>query len=225
VEPASDRLAEEYDPRITAAGRFQIEYELVDVNPDHVRRVELWCTRDQGQTWSAYQNDTDRRSPVDVHLLDEGLYGFRLVVNSLDAPAPRIPQDGDPADVWILVDRTRPQARITSARFGEGTASGVLQIQWSASDDLLDECPVTLRFSEQPGGPWSTIAGDLPNSGRYDWRLDRLPPRYLYLQLEVRDRAGNTAIHELTRPVIGEGRTPQAHIRDVRPIPDRWPSG
>ena len=50
------------------------------------------------------------------------------------------------------------------------------------------------------GGPWTPIAGDLPNSGQYIWQLKANLPQRAYLRLEVRDAAGNVATFESSDP-------------------------
>jgi hypothetical protein len=212
-------------PRVTASPRFQLEYELLEMGPSRATRVELWYTQDRGQTWQLLAADPDQQSPIDVEMPREGLFGFSLAVYSDDARAPRPPQDQDPADIWVVVDWTKPVARLTSARYGTGIGRDILEIHWQASDALLVDRPITLLFSESPAGPWTTIASGLPNTGSYEWRVDQRTPRQLYLQLEVRDRAGNTTLHQLDRPVSTESVAPRARIRGVRPLDARQPPG
>ena len=40
----------------------------------------------------------------------------------------------------------------------------------------------------------------------------------LYLRLEVRDEAGNVAVHETAQPVIIDQSRPTARLRGVRPV-------
>ena len=157
--------------------------------------VDLWYTRNNGRSWERYGSDSDAQSPVEVRLEQEGLYGFKLVVYSHDAPASRPPQDGEPADIWIVFDHTKPVGRIISAHYGKGARKNSLLITWEASDAMLGERPITLNFRASQHESWNPIASGLPNSGSYEWRLDKRTPRQLYLQLEVRDLAGNVSSH------------------------------
>ena len=207
-------------PRVIASPQFQIDYDLLDVAPADVVRVELWFTTDEGRTWQLYpEADPDNVSPMNVDMGSQGLFGFRLAVHSRLVPA-RPPQDGDPADIWLVVDDTPPRVRLTDARFGEGLDRSSLVIQWEAADPFLAEFPIALKFSEYPGGPWSSIATGLPNSGQYTWRLDSRSPRQIYLRLEAHDMANNMAFDELARPIQTEGHTPKGRILDLRPLPE-----
>lgn len=204
-------------PRMTRLTRFNLEYDVQGVGPSGVSRVELWGTRDGGRLWQRWSEDDDRRSPILVEVDGEGVYGFRIVVESGNGLRGHMPRSGDPAEVWIGVDQTPPQAAITSARYGRGEEAGRLSIFWRADDAALHPRPVTLLFSAGPNGPWTTIAAGLPNDGRYDWRVDHRVPESIYLRLEVRDEAGNLAVHQLDRPIANDGLVPRGRIRGIQP--------
>src|SRR3989304_4765450 len=119
--------------------------------------------------------------------------------------------------------RKRPRCshgklRITAAELGKGSAEGRMNISWEAADKMLAERPITLVFSQNPGGPWTTIAAGLENTGRYSWVIDSRVPLLIYLRLEVRDEAGNLTISESPDPVALDQLRPAAKIKDVRPV-------
>ena len=224
-------------PRITSSPNFEIEYDLQGVGSKGARVVELWFTRDEGRTWELYGSDADRRSPMEVRLKNEGMYGFRLAVHGHDTPAPEAPQDNDPADIWVAADWTKPVGRITRAILtgaeqmatssfderiggqlgGQGQAN-VMSIEWVAEDALLDPHPITLSYSATAEGPWTPIASALDNSGAHDWRIDRQLPERLFLQIEIRDIAGNitSTVYDASDALLGG--TPAGKILDIRPI-------
>ncbi len=203
-------------PNMTRARRFQLEYGVDSVGPSGVRRVELWQTRDTGRTWQPVAVDDDNRSPIIVEPPEEGIYGYRIVVESGNGLAGPPPQSGDVAEIWIGVDWTRPTAELTSAIYGSGRKAGELEVHWQAEDARLARRPVSLLFSDTPGGPWSPIASGLPNNGVYHWRVDSRIPKEIYLRLEVRDEAGNMAAHELQRHIPNDGLVPQGRIRGLQ---------
>jgi hypothetical protein len=215
---------------MTNARSFQLEYDVESIGPSGVRRVELWQTRDGGQTWKPVAVDDDNRSPIVVEPAEEGVYGYRIVVQSGNGLAGRPPGPGDLAEIWIGVDWTEPTAELTSAIYGSGARAGELEIHWQAEDARLNERPVSLKFSDAPGGSWSTIASSLPNKGVYRWRVDGRVPPQIYLRLEVRDEAGNLAVHELERPIPNDGLVPRGTIRGIKPLEEarrtlsRWPT-
>jgi hypothetical protein len=203
---------------MTPSRRFQLEYALDGVGAGGVRQVELWGTTDGGQTWSAWQQDPDRQSPVEVEVNQDGLYGFHVVIvanNGLAGPAPR---NGEAADVWVAVDSTPPQLRLTSAIYGHGDRTGQLEIRWLAEDRWLAERPVTLMYSDRPDGPWTTIAAGGPTSGQFYWQVEPRVPRQVYLRIEVQGRVGNASHDQVTEPVSLHGLVPSARIRSIRPM-------
>jgi hypothetical protein len=205
-------------PRMVNSRTFDLEYEVDSVGPSGIGRVELWGTRDLGQTWRRFTAVSDRRTPLRVSVPEEGIYGFRVVVTNGSGFGAKPPLAGDPPDLWIGVDLTRPTARIVSAQQGVESEAGQLIISWQADDKLLAARPISLAFSPTRGGPWTPIAAGLENTGRYAWPIDNRTPPQLFLRLEVRDEAGNVGIHETTEPVTIDQSHPIARIRSVRPV-------
>jgi hypothetical protein len=203
---------------------FPLAYDVESVGPSGIASVTLWGTRDGGKTWVEWGADTDHRSPIDVEVGGDGLFGFRIVAKNRDGLAGETPQPGSVPDIWVNIDTSIPTARITAAPYGVGEQAGRLDIRWEAGDANLNERPVTLLFTDDPNGRWTTIAAGLPNDGRYIWRVDAHVPRQVYLRLEVRDKAGNLGVHQLTEPINVAGLRPKARIRGVLPI-DQTPRG
>lgn len=204
-------------PRMVNSRLFELQYDIDSIGPSGIARIELWGTRDNGRTWRSYAVDEGSRSPLMVNVDEEGFYGFRIVVTSRTGPSGRPPQSGDQPEIIVGVDMTKPNAQITSVEQGCGPDAGKLVISWQAEDRmLLAARPTSLMFSETPGGPWTTIAAGLENTGRYAWSLDRRLPPQIYLRLEVRDEAGNVAEFETKDPV--HGMNPAVQVRDVRAV-------
>lgn len=195
-----------------------IDYEVDSVGPWGVSEVELWGTRDGGQTWRRYAVDDDNRSPVTATVEGEGNYGFKVVVHSAGGFAAAPPKPGDRPEALVHVDLVRPEATIESVQQGTGNAADQIVIRWSADDAQLAANPVTLYYSAQPAGPWSIIAAGLQNTGKYEWRAERHLPEQLYVRLEVRDAAGNTTTFQSAEPVVVRRPRPQVRIRQVRPF-------
>ncbi|MAR13410.1 MAG: hypothetical protein CL681_25990 [Blastopirellula sp.] len=208
---------------MTKSVRFSLDYDLDTVGPAGVASVELWTTTDGGKSWQNWGRDPDNQSPFYVEVDKEGVYGFRMVIhgNNLLASAP--PKSGDLADIWIGVDTTTPQARITSAQYGEGQQTGSLVIRWEAFDAALGELPIKLKYSASPDGPWNTIAAALANTGEFVWKADPNLPAEIFLRLEALDRAGNVAIYQPAEPISVRGLTPQGRIRGFRAVDDPAP--
>lgn len=213
-----DGLPANTEVRMVNARRFELQYDIESVGPAGIARVELWSTRDHGQTWTLHTTDSDNRSPAQVEVDGEGLYGFCIVVHASNGLGSRVPQSGDVPEVLIGVDLTRPQVQLVSALPGTGNQADHLIIKWEASDAQLDPRPISLYYSPQPGQPWQTIATGLENTGTYAWRLAPEVPDELYLRIEARDAAGNLSEQVSFQPVKIHRPRPQGRIRHVRPV-------
>jgi len=205
-------------PQMVNSRLFELDYHVDLAGPSRIGRVELWGTRDGGRTWTSFGVDNDNRSPMLVTVHEEGLYGFRVGVENGVGLKSGKPQSGDPPDVWIGVDLTEPTARILSAEWGTGDQAAQLTIRWEADDQMLSARPISLFYGATPGGPWSTIASGLENTGSYGWSVDRRLPEPVYLRLEVRDEAGNVGSFEAPEAVSLDPRRPVVRIRNVRPV-------
>jgi hypothetical protein len=214
---SQDRLPEGVEPIYTNRLRFGLEYDVNTVGPGGVSEVELWATRDGGQSWSRWGADPDRRSPFEVEVDGEGVFGFRIVVMSRGGLASRPPQPGEEADSWVVVDATAPRVILRGAAYGEDERAGQLEITWDAADTNLTDKSVTLSYSDREEGPWTRIVGDLANQGSHFWRVDsRAPPR-IFIKVEVRDGAGNVASDQTREPIRVEGLVPSGKIRRIIP--------
>lgn len=212
-------------PHLVNKPRFELLYDVEATGAAGVDQVELWITRNGGGAWTKYGLDEDCRSPISVTVPGEGLYGFRVVIETtvgLRSPAP-VP--GDLPDIWVEVDVTKPQVRLVSADQGHGDEADRLVVCWEASDLHLGGRGIALRWAQSPEGPWNTIASGLENSGRYAWRLDQRVPRQIFLLLEARDEAGNVSSNQFAQPVSLDLIRPQGRIRDVRPLGAAPPGG
>lgn len=206
-------------PILSRSQRFTLDYDLNSVGPSGVRSVQLWVTPDGGHSWTKWTEDEDRKSPIEVEVDREGVYGFTIIVENNEGLSASFPQPGNIPDFWIGVDQTKPYAELTSAKYGTGAKTGRLDIHWKASDDFLVDRPVTLKFSSDPSAGWQSIVSNIANSGKFSWNVDRHIPQKVYLRLEVLDRSGNLGVHELSEPVSTRGLVPKARIRGMRQVP------
>ncbi len=217
-EHDSGQLPPGVTPKEVSSRTFALEYALEEVGRWGVSKVELWGTRDHGQTWQCYATDDDNRSPIQVTVDGEGLYGFRIVVYSAAGTGTFPPRAGERPELWVAVDLHRPTVELTSIEPGSGNQADYLVLRWQAEDDNLEERPISLFYSSRPAGPWSTMATGLENTGEYAWRLERHVPARFYLRLEARDTAGNLAAYQTAEPVLLERPRPTGRIEGVHPV-------
>jgi hypothetical protein len=199
--------------RLVNSTRISLNYEVKDVGPSG-SIVELWIKK-EGQKWQKHDT-VPNQSPCVITVSEEGRYGFTLVAKSGVGLGDRPPQEGDPPQVWVEVDLTKPTIRLINVDVGRGPDAGRMTISWSASDKNLAQQPVTLSYAAERGGSWTPIASNLESSGRYVWQVPRDGVRFL-VRAEAVDKAGNVGADETREPVIVDLSQPKGLILGVEP--------
>ncbi len=105
-------------PRMVNSRVFELEYKIDSVGPSGIRCLELWGTLDGGRTWLSFGVPKQIKSPLVVGVEREGLYGFRVAVENGAGVWSGKPRPGDPPDVWVSVDLTKPSVHIRDVRPG-----------------------------------------------------------------------------------------------------------
>jgi hypothetical protein len=214
----TDSFSRDIKPLYSNTKTFSLDYRVDNEPGAPIQDVELWGTTDQGQTWSVWGSDPDRRTPFDIEVETDGLFGFRMVIIGSNGLASNRPRNGDNADAWIHVDTDTPYAKLTSALYGTGSEVGSLIIEYQAKDEYFGDRPISLFFGETPEGPWQVISRSIRNQGRFAWPADPNLPPTIYLKMEAIDAAGNIATSVLDLPVNVEGIAPRGRIQGFRPI-------
>jgi hypothetical protein len=199
--------------------RAALEYRLDQVGPSGVSKVEVYITSDGGKTWQRLCEDPDRRSPADLTLPGEGLYGVRLAVTNGNGFGGAPPAPGDQPLCWIEVDMTKPHAQLHEV--DPVVHDGALEIHWTAADKNLGPEPVSLYYAAKKEGPWLPIARGLRNDGVYRWSFPRDVGGHFFLRLEVVDRAGNLARCDSDSPVVLDMTEPRAMVVGITGVTAR----
>ncbi len=212
--------SDDFDSSLQMIGskQFRLNYGIDAIDPSGVARVDLWMTRDGGQTWNSWGNDADNTSPFPVEVTEEGRYGFRIVVHSRDGLTGRGPASGDKADIWVHVDTQSPLTQIVSVPYGRGPEAGRLAINYRVADPHLTLRPINISYSSNPDGPWTAIGEGLRNEERFLWKPTSNVPDRIFLRLEARDRAGNVGVHQLSQAIDVSGLVPRGTIHGVVPV-------
>ncbi|HXG08168.1 MAG TPA: hypothetical protein VNK04_00090 [Gemmataceae bacterium] len=198
--------------------RISLNYKLEDVGKSGVAVIELWYTRDpQARNWQKHNEQTNPQPPYVVEVSEEGLYGFTLVARSGVGFGEQPPRVGDPPQVWVEVDLTKPRVQLLNLEVGRGPEMGNLTITWSATDKNLGPRPITLAYAERPEGPWTVIAANEENSGRFLWRMPPDVPYQFYVRVEATDLAGNVGSAETAKPIVVDLSQPKVRVLGVDP--------
>ncbi|MBY0586784.1 hypothetical protein K2X85_06385 [bacterium] len=198
--------------------KFEINYDLEEVGRSGVSVVGLYWTYD-GVTWNYHGDDEDQKSPFQVEVDAEGVFGFKLVARSGAGLGDDPPRAGDQPDVWVEVDITPPEVDLRPPQPGRGTSSGILDIEWQSRDKNPAPKPIRLLYAEVSTGPWIPIADGIENSGKFQWEIPNDPkmPYKFFVRLECRDRAGNVGRAETPTPVVVDLMKPKIKILRVEP--------
>jgi hypothetical protein len=211
--------------RIVKDREVTLDFSLAKVGPSGVGSVELYLTRDDGQTWKRYADIPEPVVPMPgghcqrtLQLPGEGVFGLFLVVKSRAGLGKPPPREGTPPQIRIEVDTTAPVAQLF-APIPDPDRRDAILITWNASDRNLAPAPITLEWSQELKGPWQTIAADLPNSGKHSWQLPPTMPDRVFLRLRVRDTAGNEGIAVTNEPQLVDLSEPEVEqLNLVTPV-------
>ncbi len=201
--------------RIVNSKRITLNFEVTDVGSSGVSGVEVWYTQD-GKEWNKIDAPASAKSYV-VGVEEEGTYGFTLLARSGIGLAHESPHPGDAPQMWVVVDLTRPAVELTEAMPSGNFKNQTVAIRWKATDKNLGRNPIRLSYAEKATGPWKTIASNLPNNGRYDWRVPTGAPARVLLRIEATDLGGNVGLAQTPKQVVLDTARPNVSILAVEP--------
>ncbi len=180
---------------------IQLNYKIGNVGPSMVKNVEVWETRDT-RGWRRVADDAPATGPYTIHVKSEGRYGYTLIPRSGVGLARPAPQVGEPPQVWVEVDQTRPTVNLYRVDVGRGPDAGKMTVYWTASDLRLRARPIAILYATTAEGPWTELpgVGKLPNVSPYTASSQGLPFEF-YLRVEAYDEAGNMGF-SVTRETV-----------------------
>ncbi len=200
--------------RFVNSSNLAIDYEVRAVGTSGVGSVELWYTRD-GQRWSKYQGASPMQSPFMVDVPEDGLYGFTVVASNGMGISKAPPVPGEPPQLWVDVDTTRPEVHLLGTQASSNEAGMTLTLRWTATDRNLVPRPITLSYAEGPQGPWIPFATNLENHGQYTWNMSPGLPGQLLVRVSATDRVGNIGEDQSSLPAPVDLVPPKTAIRNV----------
>jgi subtilisin family serine protease len=108
---------------------------------------------------------------------------------------------GAPNDDWgygklFLGDLSDPLCTVVSPNGGEVVFIGnTIPLQWTASDAYQGVTGVDLELSRTGvGGPYTTIATNVPNTGSYNWNVTGPATNNAFLRVTAKDAATNAGV-------------------------------
>jgi hypothetical protein len=184
--------------RLINSKRITFRYEVKDPTSTGVSALELWGTTDM-RNWKKYDLVTRTPTSLVTDVNEEGLYGFTMIARGKGELAKnQPPQAGEPPQVWVAVDLTKPVVQLLGAELDVTSQTPGLVIRWSAKDQHFGPRPITLLYAERAEGPWLPIAANVENNGRYEWIMPPCVPGNVYVRVQATDMMGNTSIAQTT---------------------------
>jgi hypothetical protein len=207
--------------RLVNSTQFSLNYDLKEVGRSGVSVVELWHTQD-GRSWHKYNEKTDPKQPYvyEVEVKGEGLYGLSLVVRSGVGLGAEPPHPGDPPQLWVEVDLTKPVVQLRTPEVGRGNDTGKMFLSWNAYDKNLGPQAVTLEYAERADvgeGGWRQIVANQSASGRYTWDMPHDVPYQMVIRAKAVDRAGNVGFDQTPKAINVDLAIPKSVILDITP--------
>jgi hypothetical protein len=207
-----------------------IDFDVDRKGPSGVKKIEVYATRDDGQTWSRYSDTLITTSPLQLDLpANDGLYGFCMVLYSGVGQTEGPPKRGDPPQFRLLVDRTLPQVSLYQPTLDPNQPNSLL-IRYKAEDANLVPGSVALFWKSRPDQPWQPLAAanshpsaEFKEVQECSWVLPPDVPNNVYLRVTARDQAGNLGEFVTRDPVTVDLNKPVARFKAVTPVSYRRP--
>ncbi|HEV3142508.1 MAG TPA: hypothetical protein VGZ47_01335 [Gemmataceae bacterium] len=196
------------------SAEINLAYEVSKSGASGLRSVKLYMTQNDGLSWMDCAEAKDLVSPINAQLPGEGVYGFRLVLESGAGLSKGPPVSGDAPEIRVEVDTTPPQVELYQLAPDPNLTNAVI-LRWSASDKNMAPNPITLEWAENPDGPWQAIATGIANSSTYNWKLPPKMPVRVYLRVLARDLAGNIGEARTGTPQLIDMTRPEGHIKGI----------
>jgi len=212
------------------------------VGPSGLTKATLWAADDKldwrpakdgdkGPMPAPAVSDPDKPRKIPVTFTfdapTDGLYHFISVVNNhVEASRPD-PKKGEAGDLQVVVDTTKPevvivgQPKVTS----NGDRGAVVNIKWKATDANIAPVPIKLEYQavrrDRPGevSEWKAITPQewIDNTGQHTWPAPTSEAYEFLIRITCKDRAGNEAKVETTKPVNVDLERPRVDYGDVVP--------
>ena len=224
VSSTTNRTKSGFGPQLkhTNQRKIGLNYEA-KTGPSGIGVVQLWMTRDDGRSWQKMAEAQEAKPPFPIELPPEdGVYGFALVVRSKAGLGRADPRPGETPDVRVELDTTPPEGELSKVE-ADPRRKDMLFLMWKAQDKNLTATPITLKWSDKPGGEWKPVADSIPNTGKYAWIMPEGLPYQVYLRMEIRDLAGNVSIAESEEPVVIDLQEPVVKVGEfiIEPQPQK----
>jgi len=201
---------------VTNKKTFQIPVEVKANRRAEIRKLQLWASRDKGDTWEIFDQQTNDKESLTFRDRGDGTYWVNMVTEYTDGRL-------DPPDVSRVVpamkfflDTVPPVVTVTSAtRAGEEIA-----VEWTVTDQNPDDA-VTKVYVRASGGTesqWQQAPAEAVKKGSA--RFKTTLTGAVVVMVTTADQARNVGSASKEVPAaMTVGYTPPPAERPARPTP------
>jgi hypothetical protein len=201
VDLGNAPLVQQPQFRMVNTKKFTLNFEIKDAGATGISTVDLWFTQDM-RTWKKFDSVQQLANALVVEVKDEGTYGFTLVARNGNGVGKSPPQPGESPQVWVNVDTTPPAVTLAGVEMSLTSKTPSLIIRWTAKDRNFGPRPVTLSYAANADGPWTLLASNVENNGRYEWPLPKNNvPASMYVRVQAADLNGNVGSVQTEKPI------------------------
>jgi hypothetical protein len=207
-----------------------IDFDIDRRGPSGIKRIEVYVTQDDGQSWFKYSETLNTAPPLQLDLPPrDGLYGFSMVLYSGVGQSEGPPRPGVEPQFRLLVDRTLPQVMLYEPVLDPNQPNSLI-VRYKAADANLMSDSITLYWKSRPDQPWQPLTAGSPRpSAQFagvqecSWTLPPDVPNSVYLRVTARDQAGNVGEFVTRDAVTVDLNKPVARFKAIVPVGLRRP--
>jgi hypothetical protein len=229
---ASDLGGAAEHPHVQSAEVLHVRDKTVGINfavdrigPSGIKKIEVYCTQDDGQTWGKYSETLITSPPLQLDMpAKDGLYGFCMVLTSGVGQSEGPPRSGEPPHFRVLVDRTLPQVMLFEPSLDPNDPKSLI-LRFKAADANLIPGSVALYWRARLDQPWQPLVAGPPHASpqfagvqECSWVVPEEIRNSVYLRVTAKDQAGNVGEFVTRDPVTVDLNKPVARFLGVTSV-------
>jgi hypothetical protein len=219
VAPAAGRRAVQAPLHYVSDKQVKLDWNAT-AGPSGLTKAYLWYADDKLE-WRQWKeilgplpappsSDPDRPREIPVTFRfqapADGTYSFIIGLENHNGKYRPDPKKGDPGDIVVVVDTTKPQVELNNVRVASQQDRAVVDVNWMAKDANMAPVPIRLEYrasgADKAGGGWKAITPEwIDNTGQYTWAVPKGEGYLFDIRIVCKDKAGNQEMITTKTPV------------------------
>jgi hypothetical protein len=197
--------------------KMAIPIEIVPARRNDLREILLFCSRDEGKTWTQEGRATPEQTSFPFTAPADGKYWF--TIQTVDRNGARDPVDvyAAPVGQRVVVDTVKPLVRVKAERKGDEIVAS-----WEVTEDYPKPSTFVLEYhlADQPAPIWAPVAATPGATGTATFKPSS--PAAVTVQVRVKDQAENEGAGVAEVPGVAPAGGPPAPEKKLSPA---WSEG